>query len=357
MKIKILRTDLVWVALVAFFLDVSCHHDGKNSASGTPSKDSLPALFSRVPAASSGISFVNTLVETDKMNVLTYQYLYNGAGVAIGDIDNDGLPDIFFAANTTTCRLYKNNGNFHFTDITEQAGIHTTGWCQGVTMADVNNDGFLDIYVCRSSTFETPENRRNLLFINNRNGTFTEKAKSYGLDNDGYSTHATFFDYDHDGDLDMYLVNHGTDFNLSLIGFTNRNTRIDPYITHRLYRNNGNNTFTDVSREAGVLCNTFGLSATVCDVNNDGWEDIYVTNDFAMPDFLYINNKNGKFTESCQKMIRHMPYFSMGSDVADINNDGWQDIMTLDMVPEDNRRQKMLFGFQNFDKYQIMIKE
>lgn len=341
---------------LSFFLFLLCSCAEKKKEEGEPdSSHHAQPVFTKVAPASSGITFNNVLTETDSINITSYQYLYNGAGVATGDINNDGLADIFFSANTSTCRLFRNDGNFRFTDITESAGVNTTGWCQGVTMADVNNDGYLDIYVCRSSQFEPPENRRNLLFINNGNGSFTEKAKSFGLDNDGYSTHATFFDYNRDGYLDMYLVNHGIVFNFDLEGCARDNSKIDRYKTHRMFRNNGNNSFTDVTKEAGLLCNAFGLSASVGDLDNDGWDDLYVANDYTMPDFVYINNKNGTFTDKRAAMLRHLSNFSMGSDIADFNNDLLADIITLDMLPESNRRQKMLFGAHNYDKHFMMI--
>ncbi len=343
-------------AIPSLFIICSSCADKTTDKERTKDNGSYSAqlLFTKVSPALSGVTFNNVLEETDSMNIFSYQYLYNGAGVATGDINNDGLPDIFFSANTASCRLYRNDGNLLFTEITEMAGVKTMGWCQGVTMADVNNDGFLDIYVCRSSRFQPPQNRANLLFINNGNGTFSEKAKSFGLDNDGYSTHATFFDYNRDGYLDMYLVNHGIDFYFDLTGFARDNLNINPYITHRLYRNNGNNSFTDVTRQAGLLCNTFGLSASVGDLNDDGWDDIYVTNDYTMPDFLYINNGNGTFTDQRNKMLRHFSNFSMGSDIADFNNDLLADIISLDMLPESNQRQKMLFGAHNYDRHLMM---
>jgi hypothetical protein len=354
-----IRLQLFCLLVIIFcFIAAGCNRKEPNaSASGF---DSLKTkMFSIIPPSQSGIKFINTLTESEQINILTNQYLYNGAGVAIGDLDNDGLPDIFFTGNMVECKLYHNKGNFQFEDITKKSGITTSGWCTGVTMADVNGDGFLDIYVCRSSPFEPEEKRSKLLFINNGNLTFTERAKEYGIDNKGgFTLHANFFDYDRDGNLDLYLVNHGTNFNAKLEPGSEELRRVDPLITHRLYHNNGNGTFTDVSEKAGVITHgqTFGQSATVSDVNNDNWPDIYVCVDFDEPDRLLINNKDGTFTNKIHDAIRHTSKFSMGSDIADMNNDGMPDILTVDMLPEDNYREKILFGPLNYDKQMFFLK-
>lgn len=339
---------------VFIIIILSCNYKEKKTVQ--VSQINSPKLFEKISPEYSGVNFNNVLVETEEVNIFTYQYLYNGAGVAIGDINNDGLSDIFFASNTSTSKLYLNRGDFVFEDITEKAGVTTKGWSQGVTIVDINGDGNLDIYVCRSSMFFPPEERTNLLFINNGNLTFTEKAKEYGIADAGYSTHAVFFDFDIDGDLDMYLVNHGIEFKVMLTTLAEERKNIDPFKTDRLYKNNGNNTFTDITQLAGMISNAFGLSASVGDFNNDGFPDVYVANDYNNPDFVYINNKNGTFTDKREHILRNMTYFSMGSDMADVNNDGFPDLISVDMLPEDHRRQKMLFMPQNHDKYNLLLK-
>ena len=288
---------------------------------------------------STGIHFNNVSAENEQINILTYEYLYNGGGVAIGDINNDGLKDIYFTSNNLGNKLYLNKGNFKFEDITNKAGVACAkGWKTGVTMADVNGDGWLDIYVCRSAD-ANPENRRNILLINNGNLTFTDRSKEYGLDDPGYSTQAAFFDYDNDGDLDMFLLNHSLIEVSNTIGIdsTKRMNR-DPYFTDKLFRND-NGKFTDVSEQAGIMGGmaNYGLGIAISDFNNDGWQDVYVTNDYAENDHLYINNQHGGFVDSVSEYIDHMSNFSMGVDVSDFNNDGLQDICTLDMLPEDNK--------------------
>jgi hypothetical protein len=318
-----------------------------------------PPLFTLLPAESTGIDFKNILKENADANVLNYAYFYNGGGVAIGDINNDGLPDILFTGNMVPNRLYLNKGNFQFEDITEKSGIaKMQGWCTGATMADVNGDGKLDIYICRSGDSD-PVKRRNLLFINNGDLTFTEEAEQYGLADEGYSTQAVFFDYDKDGDLDMFLVNHSLQQYASG-DFENMNLRKEqnPAFANKLFRNDHGH-FTDVSREAGITSNvlTFGLGVAVSDFNDDGWPDIYVSNDFNEPDYLFINNGNGTFTEKLRDCMDQVSLYSMGCDAADFNNDGKIDLLTLDMLPEDNWSQKMHTGAENFDKFQMLFNQ
>jgi hypothetical protein len=312
-------------------------------------------LFELVPPARSGVHFKNTLEEGPHANVLTYEYFYNGGGVAIGDINNDGLEDIYFSANMKPNALYLNLGNFKFKEIAESAGLLCEqGWKTGVTMADVNSDGFLDIYVCYSGKGD-PEKRRNKLFINNGNLTFTDMAAEFGLDDPGYTTHASFFDFDRDGDLDMFLLNHNVVVIREFEYAKAKETR-HPFAGDKLFRND-NGHFVDISSAAGIKGNSlsFGLGIAVADINKDGWLDIYVSNDYVEPDYVYINNHDGTFTDRMTEYMQHISYFSMGCDVNDVNNDEWPDIFTVDMLPEDNKRQKLLYGPENYEQYALMV--
>nr|WP_299387855.1 VCBS repeat-containing protein [Allomuricauda sp.] len=293
-------------------------------------------LFQAIDPVQSGVQFTNAIPENAAMNSMVYEYFYNGGGVAIGDVDNDGLPDIYFTANLKGNKLYKNLGNFKFEDITTKAGVQSTfGWTTGVAMADVNADGWLDIYVCKSGKGKA-KNRENLLYINNQNGTFSEQAAQLGLNFSGYSTQASFFDYDRDGDLDMFLLNH----NVTPINTNNPETyknEKNELVGDCLFRND-DGKFINVSEEAGIKRNTlgFGLGVSVGDLNQDGWPDIYVGNDYIEQDYLYFNNGDGTFRENIKTSMGHTSNFSMGTDMADINNDGFPEIMSLDMVAEDN---------------------
>ena len=321
-------------------------------------------LFSNLPSKKTSITFKNTLGESEVFNVLNYGYFYNGGGVAIGDINNDGLPDIYFTGNMKASHLYLNKGNWEFEEIAQNAGVDAPGlWNTGVTMADINNDGWLDIYVCRSAA-KLSVRRKNLLFINNRNNTFSEMANEYGIDDTGYATQATFFDYDRDGDLDMYLLNHSVQeyagFSRFLKSYKNKS---NPAYGDKLYQNNliaeekeSFGRFREVTQKAGIKNNVlgFGLGVAVEDLNNDGWPDIYVSNDYNEEDYFYVNQKDGTFKESIREYFDHTSLFSMGSDVADINNDGLPEVFTLDMLPEDNFRQKMTSGADNFAKKQAL---
>lgn len=329
-------------ALLLVLFALSCDKGAKNN-----NKTSGPALFEQIDAAKSGVSFVNKIVDTKEINYMNFTYLYMSGGVGVADFNNDGLPDLYFGATTGPNKLYLNKGNFQFEDISEKAGITAPdGIKTGVTIVDINDDGWPDIYQCRTGL--NPEKRGNLLFINNKDNTFSEKAAEYGLDTKCSSTHATFFDYDKDGDLDMYLLNHRTDFstitNIRLKEVNGKQVRItnseDEYSSDRLYRNDGNGKFTDVSKAAGIDNFAFGLSVNVFDANQDGYPDIYVANDYIEPDFLYINNKNGTFTDHLNDYVRHFSHFSMGADIADINNDGLLDLFVLDMANPTNYKEK-----------------
>src|SRR5436190_3618110 len=314
-------------------------------------------LFTSLDENKTGVNFQNTFFDDGLLNVANYIYFYNGGGVAVGDINNDGLPDLLFTGNMVRNRLYLNKGNFQFEDITDRSGIaEKQGWCTGATMVDINNDGRLDIYICRSADAR-PELRKNLLFINNGDLTFTEKAAEYGLDDSGYSTQAAFFDYDKDGDLDCFIINHSTQkYTAGVQDNPGLRKEYNPASASKLYRNDGGH-FTDVSQQAGITSNvlTFGLGVVISDINNDGWPDIFESNDFNEPDYLFINNRNGTFTEQLSKCMDETSLFSMGSDAADYNNDGFVDLLTLDMLSEDNKTQKMHSGAENFDKLQYLF--
>ncbi|MGB8706054.1 MAG: VCBS repeat-containing protein, partial [Gillisia sp.] len=307
-------------------------------------------LFHILSPQESGISFNNKLTETQDQNILDYLYFYNGGGVAIGDINNDGLPDVFFTGNQVKNKLYLNKGNLKFEDISQKAGIEgESTWNTGVIMGDVNGDGLLDIYVCAVVGING-FNGHNELYINNGDNTFTESSAKYGLDFDSYSSSAAFFDYDNDGDLDLYLLNHAVHTQDSFGNASLRNKR--NYSTgDKLLRNDGDK-FKDVSEEAGIYggVNGYGLGIAISDLNQDGWPDIYVGNDFHEDDYYYLNNHDGTFTESLKNYFGHTSRFSMGNDIADINHDGYPDIMTLDMLPED---EKVLQSSMADDNYQM----
>lgn len=314
-------------------------------------------LFLKMPASQTGIHFNNAVTDSSNFNIFNYRNFYNGGGVAIGDVNNDGRPDIFFTSNQGTNKLYLNKGNWIFEDISAKAGIEGIyKWHTGVGMADVNGDGWLDIYICNSGDIKG-KNRENELYINNHNGTFSEQAKAYGLNDKGIGTQAIFFDYDKDGDLDCFVLNNS--FRpIESFGFDRnvRNVRSESG-GHRLYRNDHNH-FTDVSAEAGIYGSEigFGLGVTVGDVNNDGWPDMYVSNDFFEKDYLYINQHNGTFKECIEEATGHVSLASMGSDMADINNDGLLDVFTTDMLPEGDYRLKTTTHFDDYDVNNAKLK-
>ena len=315
----------------------------------------------------SGIDFENTLKGDVDFNIFSYRNFYNGGGVAIGDLNNDGLPDIFFTANQESNKLYLNKGNFQFEDISAKAGfISKKQWSTGVVLADVNADGWLDIYVCNAGNMFDPALRKNQLFINNHNLTFTESAEKYGLDNSGYSTQASFFDYDLDGDLDCFIVNN-TPIPVNTLNYANmRDLPADKWAVadflkpggDHLYRND-NGHYTEVTKEAGIHGSliSLGLGVTVGDVNNDGYPDVYVSNDFFERDYLYINQKNGTFVDELEQRIQHTSLSSMGADMQDINNDGFPDIFTTDMLPADDYRLKTNSSFESYDVFKLKQKQ
>ncbi|MBL7870911.1 MAG: VCBS repeat-containing protein [Cyclobacteriaceae bacterium] len=299
-------------------------------------------VFKRVPSSQSGVTFTNTVDENIDNYFDFFAYVYNGGGVGIGDINNDGLSDIYFTGNEVPNKLYLNQGNLKFKDITEAAGVAGNGkWNNGVTLADVNQDGLLDIYVCKGGWNETEDQRRNLLFINQGDLTFKEQAKEYGLDEPGYSIHASFFDLDNDNDLDLYVTNRPDSFDLPLTQMV-RQKKLSPTTSRDRLFINENGKFRDIATQAGIV-NNFGyaLSVVTADLNNDGWTDIFVANDFAEGDYMYINQKNSTFKEQITKATNHISMYSMGTDVADINNDGFEDIYVSEMLPADYQRSKV----------------
>ena len=322
-------------------------------------------LFTLLPPDSTHIDFDNPLVEGPNTNVLLYEYFYNGGGVAIGDVNDDGLQDIYFSSNLGDNKLYINKGGMQFRDITGAANVQARPgpWKTGATIADVNGDGKLDIYVCYSGKMPAAK-RVNQLFINKGNNAghipqFIEQAAEYGLADSGFSTQGYFFDYDRDGDLDMFLLNHNPD-NLPILDEASTSEIIkkrDANIGVKLFKND-NNHFSEITQKAGLSNSalTYGLGAGIADLNNDGWQDIYISNDYGVPDYLYLNNKNGTFTNQVQSSMGHISHFSMGNNISDINNDGLPDIFTLDMLPEDNHRQKLLFAPDNYEKFDLSLR-
>jgi enediyne biosynthesis protein E4 len=318
--------------------------------------DNEVKVFESIAPELSGIDFANMLEYDQQLNAYTYRNFYNGAGVALGDINNDGLLDIYFAGNQVENKLYLNRGDFTFEDITETAGVACKDvWTTGVSMADVNGDGLLDIFVCKSGP-PFGGVRHNELFINNGDLTFTESAAAWGVADVGLSIHAVFFDYDKDGDLDFYLLNNSNrSVGIYDLKIGQREVR-DPYGGNKLYRNDGDR-FTDVSEEAGIYGSAigFGLGVTVADVNKDGWPDIFVSNDFFEKDYLYINNRNGTFTESLEQYINEISLGSMGADIADLNNDGYPEIYVTEMLPESLADQRTKTVFEDWDKYSANV--
>jgi hypothetical protein len=313
-----------------------------------------PALFTLLSPRHTGVSFENAIKTDDSVNVQNDVYIYNGAGVAVGDIDNDGLPDLFFSGNMVPSRLYRNNGDMTFEDITASAGVKTGVWAAGAAMVDINQDGFLDIYVCVSGLGggRVPgKDRANLLFINNGNRTFTEAAARYGIADTGYATSAAFLDYDRDSDLDLFVLNNSPqDFARGAADAHPAGVRSESREGwNELYRNNGDGTFSNVSQQAGILRQVgYGLGVAVADLNRDGWPDLYVSNDVAPNDVLYINNGDGTFTDRRGESLKHASFAGMGVDIADFNNDGWPDILQVDMLPAALEQQKRMSGYLTY---------
>ncbi len=315
----------------------------------------LTGYLQLLDSAQTGIDFNNAIRESENINHFNYSQIYNGAGVAIGDINNDGLPDVFFCGNMVSDRLYLNKGGLKFEDITQASGVaKNSGWSWGVTMADANADGYLDIYISRNGESMNPNDRTNQLYINNKDLSFTESAMSYGLADAGFSTQAVFFDMDNDGDLDMYQVNQPPDPKLFSRYKIPRSQQV--FHTDKLYKNENGN-YRDASENAGIP-NTLahGLSVCASDFNNDGWMDLYITNDYDEPDMMYYNNGDGTFQNVIDQKFKHISKFSMGSDAGDVNNDGFIDLMTLDMAAEDHYRSKTNMGSMSSENFELLVK-
>ncbi|MDZ4806841.1 MAG: VCBS repeat-containing protein [Bacteroidota bacterium] len=314
-------------------------------------------LFDKLPMDSTGVNFVNQLTFDQEFNIYTYRNFYNGGGVGLGDINNDGLIDIYLTGNQSPNKLYLNKGNFKFEDITDKAGVAgVKAWSTGVALADVNGDGWLDIYVCNSGDIKG-DDKENELFINNGDQTFTERAGEYGIADKGFTTHAVFFDFDRDNDLDLYILNNSYQAIGSFNLMKNERPKRDALGGDKLMRNDGDH-FTDVSEQAGIYGSVigFGLGITVGDIDKDGWPDIYVSNDFFERDYLYLNNHDGTFRERLTDQMKSISGASMGADLADINNDGWPDIFVTEMLPRDNERLKTVTTFENWDRYRYNVK-
>ena len=331
---------LLFVAIISY----SCNSD----------KEESPNLFQLKDSATTGITFNNALEYTESLNPYTYRNFFNGGGVALGDINNDGLLDIYFTGNLVDNQLYLNKGNWQFEDITSKAGVSSEGvWSSGVSFIDINNDGLLDIYVCKAGPPSDNSNRHNELFINNGDLTFTEKSKDYGLDIVGLSVQANFFDYDKDGDLDVYLLNNS----IKAVGNFDfvKDQRNTPTESGNKLLRNDNNNFVDVTEESNIYSSAigFGLGITISDYNNDTWPDIFISNDFFERDYLYINNQDGTFKEDLTQQFGSISMGSMGADAADINNDSYTDIMVTEMLPRTIERQRTKTLFESWNKYDM----
>lgn len=312
-------------------------------------------LFELIPSSTTGIDFNNTIVESDSFNILTDEYIFNGGGLAVADFDNNGLPDLFFTGNQVSNKLYLNSGKFKFEDVTESAGVAAANqWCTGAAVVDINGDGWMDIYVASAMKLG-PGERNNLLFVNQGKDaegsiTFKEMASEYGIADSGNSMWASFIDYDLDGDLDLYVLNNEQSRS---VPSNYREKIVDGSAINndKFYRNNGDGSFTDVTIEAGITIEGYGLGLMVADLNNDGWPDIHVSNDYVTNDLLYINNQDGTFSNQSKERLRHQSQFSMGGDISDFNNDARPDIITLDMLGEDNYRKKTTIGNNSYQVY------
>jgi len=344
----------IYLLLILLTL-VSCSKNPSEQKKNTKLTDGTSTLFTKVTSKSSGIIFQNTFKQDLNFNFLNYPYIYAGAGLAVGDIDNDGFVDVYMVSNFGPNKLYKNKGDFSFHDITTASKTEDfTGFSTGVTMLDVNNDGWLDIYVSKAGSLTNAEGRRNLLFVNQKDGTFLEDSKKWGLDDPGFTTQAYPIDYDNDGDLDLYVVNYRYDFKNNGKISSKIQSQIEETTSDQLYRND-TTFFTKVTGEAGLYNKAWGLSAVISDFNDDGWDDIYVANDFLEPDAMYINQKNGKFKNEINNRINHISFNSMGSDYADLDNDLEQDLITVDMLAENYARGKENMASMSTSNFMKMV--
>lgn len=344
-----LNVGYQYALILLFFMLILSGCNGKEGST----------LFDKLEPRETGVHFANTITSSDSLNIQNYPFMFNGGGVAIGDINNDGLSDLYFTGNMVTSRLYLNKGNLQFEDITESAGVQTHGWASGVSMVDINADGNMDIYVSMvSPEYVEPDQRANLLFINNGDSTFTESAADYNLDYKGFTTQSAFLDYDRDGDLDVYLLNHSPG------SFSRNQDTRSPEMLYgqayqsfdELYRNDGDGTFSRVTEQAGLSREVgFGLGVAVSDINRDGWPDLYISNDILPDDVLYINNGDGTFSDKIDGYLKHTSFAGMGIDIADFNNDGWPDISQVDMMPEALEERKQMSGGISYSRHQEMI--
>ncbi len=325
-----------------------------------PAQLAEPTLFTALPAAQTGVDFENTILENLSINHHVNKYIYNGSGVALGDVNRDGLTDIFLVSNIYSCKLFLNKGGLRFEDVTEKAGVAASrGFKTGAVMVDINADGWTDIYVCRSH-HPDPALRDDYVFLNNGDGTFRDSGYALGIRDGAFTTQVAFLDFDLDGDLDFYQMNHPDDFEQAVLVRMTPDGKRDlkpssPHYSDKFYRNNGNSTFTEIGQQAGIWNQAFGLGLAICDVNRDGYPDVYVGNDFIEPDFLYVNNRKGGFTEQFDRYFRHGSHNTMGCDVNDVNNDGLEDLVALDMLPADRYRQKLLATSMALDRYETLV--
>lgn len=348
-----------FVQLILLIGLISCSNDADENSGNQGSKSSTKQSFSLVK--NTGVDFVNRLTPTTKFSTFDYQYYQNGGGVVVADFNNDGLKDVFFTANQEADRLYLNKGDFKFEDITESAKVDGFGnnisnsWSTGAVACDVNKDGYMDIYVCKSGPFESGVGTQNLLYVNNRNLTFTERAKDYGIHDQGHSTQAVFFDYDKDLDLDLFVMNHGSIFGDPQVAYVKRNdTSFLKKHSSKLYKND-NGKFTDVTVGSGLLNFTYGLGLVASDFDGDNDVDIYVASDFSRPDCMYMNNGDGTFIDAIKENTGHLSFYSMGCDAADINNDGKLDISVVDMAPANNFRSKTLMPSMAPEDFKVYV--
>ncbi len=347
--------------ILILLLIISCNEESRFliEKKDAETNNTDKTIFQKIDSQVSGLNFSNTLKEdvSTLENLFNYDYFYNGAGVGIEDFDNDGLPDIFFCGNQVKNKLYKNLGSLQFEDVSEKANINLNkNWTNGVSIVDINNDGWMDIYLSQGGPYSS-ENRKNLFYINQKDGSFLEEAENLGLADTGISTQSAFFDYDKDGDLDCIVMNeselYGVD-PINLLRLTEENQKLKYASSSHLYRND-NGKFKDVTKEANIELSIFGLGLSISDINNDGWLDFYIASDYYIPDVLFINNQNGTFTDQIKEYTNHISFYGMGIDIADINNDLMQDIFVLDMAANDHVRSKTLMASMNTKKFDYLI--